>query len=191
MERRPRESRFTALYEANYHRVLGYARRRSNAEDASDIAADTFTVAWRRLDEVPAGEGALLWLYGTARRVLANHRRAQRRRANLVDALEAERLTAARAADAGEAHRVGAALAQLRDEERELLLLIAWEGLDAAGIAAVVGCSRNAARIRVHRARRHFARALAATDGEPIRESRGPSAARGGTTANLGLEERP
>lgn len=191
MERRPRESRFTALYEANYHRVLGYARRRSNAEDASDIAAETFTVAWRRLDEVPAGEGALLWLYGTARRVLANHRRAQRRRANLVDALEAESLTAATAADASEAHRVGAALGQLRDEERELLLLIAWEGLDAAGIAAVVGCSRNAARIRVHRARRRFARALAAIDGEPIRESRGPSAARGGTTANLGLEERP
>src|SRR5262249_4080049 len=107
------------------------------------------------------------------------------------DALEAESLTAATAADASEAQPVGAALCQLRDEERELLLLIAWEGLDAAGIAAVVGCSRNAARIRVHRARRRFARALAAIAGDPIRESRGPSAARGGTTANLGLEERP
>jgi RNA polymerase sigma-70 factor (ECF subfamily) len=156
--------RFTAIYDAHYHRVLGYARRRVEADDAADVAAETFATAWRRLEAVPEGEEALFWLYATARRVLANHHRGTRRRLDLVRALERGTHVAPEPAAA---FRVRAAFAELRDDDRELLLLVAWEGLDAAAIAAVVGCSRNAARIRIHRARRRFARALAEADTAP------------------------
>src|SRR5262249_59532683 len=85
-----RSARFRALYEENYERILGYALRRVEPADALDVVAETFTVAWRRLAQVPAGDEARLWLYGTARRVLANHRRAMRRRARLYGRLAEE-----------------------------------------------------------------------------------------------------
>jgi hypothetical protein len=49
--------------------ILGYALRRTTSpDDAADILAETFLTAWRRLDELPSGEEAGLWLYGVARR---------------------------------------------------------------------------------------------------------------------------
>src|SRR5436190_2962379 len=65
--------------EANYH-ILGYAVRRVGAADAHDLTAETFAIAWRRLYSVPGGDDARLWLYSTARKVIANHRRGERRR---------------------------------------------------------------------------------------------------------------
>ena len=85
-----RRDRFQAMYGANYHRVLGYALRRAGREDAADVVAETFVVAWRRLDEMPEGDGARLWLYGTARRVLANQRRATRRRERLAERIRTD-----------------------------------------------------------------------------------------------------
>jgi RNA polymerase sigma factor (sigma-70 family) len=155
-----RRARFQALYEENYHRVLGYALRRIGAEDAADVVAETFLVAWRRLDEVPPGDAARLWLYGTARRVLANLLRGKRRRERLEERL---RTHVMRTTELGAAHELEAAavaFAGLRADEREVLALVAWEGLDAGEIGQVLGCSRNAARIRIHRARRRFAREL-------------------------------
>jgi hypothetical protein len=69
-------------------------------------------------------------------------------------------------------------------------LLVAWEDLDAPAIAAVLGCSRNAARIRLHRARRRFARALTEVDAEVKRESRGAHLVSAGLTSALTLEDR-
>lgn len=156
-----RRDRFRAIYEANYHRILGYALRRAGREDAHDVVGETFLVAWRRLEEVPEGEEALLWLYGTARRVLANQRRAVRRRDRLAARLRAERATDVPvAASHPDLNTAAAAFARLRPGDRELLALVAWEGLDAGQIGQVCGCSPNAARIRVHRARRRFAREL-------------------------------
>jgi RNA polymerase sigma-70 factor (ECF subfamily) len=156
-----RRDRFQALYEENYHRVLGYALRRVDRDDAADVVAETFLVAWRRLDELPAGEQGRLWLYGTARRVLANQQRGQRRRDRLTQRIRAERADQAQPAwPTPELNRAALAFARLRPEEREALALVAWEGLKAGEVAQVLGCSRNAARIRVHRARRRFAREL-------------------------------
>jgi RNA polymerase sigma-70 factor, ECF subfamily len=73
----PREHRFELLFRANYPAVRAYALRRSSGDSAQDVVAETFLVAWRRLDDVPAD--ALPWLYGVARRVLANQRRTMRR----------------------------------------------------------------------------------------------------------------
>jgi RNA polymerase sigma factor (sigma-70 family) len=158
-----RRARFRAVYDAHYHRVLGYVlRRTATREDAEDIVAETFLTAWRRLENVPTGSGGLLWLYGIARNTLANHRRGERRRGRLAGRLHkelGEQLS--RPVDSGaEVALVAAAFARLRDDDRELLALAAWEGLDPGEIATVLGCSRNAARIRLHRARRRFAREL-------------------------------
>ena len=79
-----RRQRFEALYGDCHGPVFGYVLRRTdNAEDAADAIADTFLIAWRRLDDIPTGDQARLWLYGVARRVLANQRRGKRRRSTL------------------------------------------------------------------------------------------------------------
>ncbi|GGP14496.1 sigma-70 family RNA polymerase sigma factor [Nonomuraea glycinis] len=69
------------MYRRTYKQILGYALRRcSSPEDAADVVAETYVIAWRRITELPDGEADKLWLYGVARRVLANHRRSERRR---------------------------------------------------------------------------------------------------------------
>ena len=163
-----RRVRFRALYEENYERILGYALRRLPHADALDVVAETFTVAWRRLAHVPDGDDARLWLYGTARRVLANHERGARRRARLHGRLAAEGTTVAAHPTPG---GPTAAFARLRREDRELLALVAWEGLDARELARVIGCSPNAARIRLHRARKRLAEELE-REGEAAKQPR-------------------
>ncbi len=169
-----RRARFRAVYDANYHRVLGYAlRRAATREDAEDVVAETFLAAWRRLEEVPRGGDARPWLYGVARNALANQRRGQRRRGRLWGRLQAEPTSPARPrADADDQlASVGAAFRRLKDDDRELLALAAWEELDPGEIATVLGCSRNAARIRLHRARRRLARELQRTEADTTRWS--------------------
>jgi RNA polymerase sigma factor (sigma-70 family) len=162
-----RRRRFEALYAEHKAGVIGYVLRRTDsADDAADVIAETFLVAWRRLDDAPAGATARLWLYGVARRVLANHRRGERRRIALADRLR-EDLAARPALEAssGELVELAAVMGSLADGDREVLTLEAWEGLGPQEIAAVLGCSRNAARIRLHRARRRLGAAIAASLG--------------------------
>jgi RNA polymerase sigma-70 factor (ECF subfamily) len=158
-----RRKRFQALYEANYSAILGYALRRAPRDEAADVVAETFLTAWRRFADVPEGEDARLWLYGTARLVLANRARSERRRNRLTALLagttQATQATPTEAAPA-DADTVAAAFDRLRPEERELLALVAWEGLSAVEIAMILGCSPNAVRIRLHRARRKLTRRL-------------------------------
>jgi RNA polymerase sigma-70 factor, ECF subfamily len=152
------EARFAALYRDHARDVLAYAVRRcASAEDAADVVAETFLVAWRRGAEVPGDEAARLWLYGVARRTLANQRRGERRRTRLAARMRAElpavlaaALPAATAAD----HEVVAAIARLGSSDREILLLSAWEQLSPAEIAEVLAISPLAVRSRLHRARR-------------------------------------
>jgi RNA polymerase sigma factor (sigma-70 family) len=158
-------SRFETAYRRTYEQILGYAVRRcSSPEDAADVVAETYVIAWRRITELPDGEVGKLWLYGVARRVLANHRRSERRRLTRHTELtnEIEHLYTA-PSHHGEQDGVDEALGMLSDSDRELLALTLWEGLDPGEIATVLDCSRNAARIRLHRARKRFAKALEKT----------------------------
>jgi RNA polymerase sigma-70 factor, ECF subfamily len=166
-----RRRRFEELYAAHKVPLLGYALRRAgNTDDAADVLAETFLTAWRRLDEMPPGPQARLWLYGTARRVLANQRRGERRRLALADRLKADLAVSYRPqVQVGELADIAAALRQIPESDRELLALSAWEGLDAGQIATVLGCSRNAARIRLYRARRRFAAQLSQYAAAPAR----------------------
>jgi RNA polymerase sigma-70 factor (ECF subfamily) len=165
-----RRRRFEEVYAANRGPILGYVLRRAgNPDDAADVVAETFLTAWRRLDDVPAGEQARLWLYGVARRVLANHQRGEHRRSELAGRLRAELTACWREPEyPGDLAGVAAAFAGLPGADRELLALAFWEELDNGQIAAVLGCSRNAVRIRLHRARRRLAAALAHPPALPL-----------------------
>ena len=153
-------ARFDALFTDHQRPILAYAMRRTpTLADAEDVAAETFTIAWRKIEAVPADP--LPWLYAVARRVLANHRRGRSR---------LERLTALLRVDdvptpmlAGEDHDgpAFAALASLPPADQELLRLVAWEELGNQEIAVVLGVTPNAVAIRLHRARARFADALA------------------------------
>src|SRR3954470_1572213 len=163
-----RRERFQALYEANYPAILGYALRRAPRDEAADVVAETFLTAWRRFADVPEGDHARLWLYGTARLVLANRARSERRRSRLTALLAGARDASPTEALPADTDAVAAAFDRLRPEERELLALVAWEGLSTVEIATILGCTPNAVRIRLHRARRKLARRL---DEEPARFS--------------------
>lgn len=148
---------FGLLFDEHRRAVLAYALRRvDDPADAADVLAETFLIAWRRLDEVPAGAGAKPWLLAVARRVLSNQRRGARRRLGLADRL-AQELSAYRPAVPTESDLlVRRALAGLSDADREVLLLSAWEGLTAGEIGAVVGMRAVSVRSRLHRARRRL-----------------------------------
>ena len=155
-----RRARFDALFEATHRNVLAYCLRRvREPADAEDAAAETYAIAWRRLGDIPAGV-ELPWLYGVARRVLANQRRSAERRGGLLDRLLHRAPAFAEPPgvddDDGPAIR---ALATLRPDDREVLRLVAWEALDHGEVATVLGISANAVAIRLHRARRRFAEA--------------------------------
>lgn len=158
-----REARFAALFEASFDAVLAYARRRTTQlTDAEDVVAETFSIVWRRLDDVPEPPAdELAWLYGVARRVLANHRRGATRRARLVERLRSA-LTPARLHVAVD---VAGAIARLSPADQEILRLFAWEQLHHREIAITLGISPNAAAIRLHRARGRLAHLLKESGG--------------------------
>ena len=150
-----RGRRFERLFTEYRADIVAYCGwRASSAGDPQDAVAEVFLIAWRRLDVVPDGEAGRVWLYATARRVLANQRRSDRRRAALRERLEVEEATAP--PETGEAQLVHEALARLQPRDREVLLLAEWEGLSPAQIATVMGCLAVTARGRLHRARQRF-----------------------------------
>jgi RNA polymerase sigma factor (sigma-70 family) len=153
-----RVERFTELYEESRARLLAYALRRTpSSEDAADAVAETFGIAWRRFDEIPDGEASALWLYATARRVIANQTRRIQHRSQLIqqiaNVLSTTELSVQTDASEQDGLEASVALARMTDEDRELLMLAAWEGLTSTQLACVLGCSSTAARIRLHRAR--------------------------------------
>lgn len=163
------QARFVELYEENARDLLAYAQRRIPvAEDAADLVAETFLVAWRRLGEVPRGDRARLWLYGVARHTLSNQRRGELRRARLAERLRSELTAAALSAPPADVRdtQVLRALATLDEEDRELLLLAGWEELAPREVARVLGISTVAARSRLHRARRRLREAMAEVEEE-------------------------
>ncbi|GAA3257763.1 RNA polymerase sigma factor [Nonomuraea helvata] len=165
--------RFEALYRACYPAIQRYALRRTDSvDDVADVIAETFLAAWRRLDDVPEGDAALLWLYGAARRVLANHRRGESRRSALAARLRGELAVRQEPASADpRTEEIRAAFAALNPAYREVLALATWEGLTGPQIATVLGCSNTAARLRLHKARKRLARLLGTTDETPVMTS--------------------
>lgn len=158
-----RRERFNQVFDAHFRAVSAYALRRASNGDAEDVVAETFLVAWRRLDEVP--QDAKPWLLAVARRVLANQRRAAGRRAALAERIARE---PSRELDALAHSPILQALGRLSERDREIVLLFAWEALSTDEAAATLGCSRTAAKVRLHRARRRLRAELQRLErGEP------------------------
>lgn len=164
------EERFTALYRAHHAAVLRYAARRTDPDTACDVVADTFLVAWRRLTDLPASPAEFEpWLYGVARRSLANAQRSRRRAERVTARLAREPRDTPPAPDlvdsvAASQANLDQALRRLPGRDQEVLRLIGWEELDLAATALALGCSRATTSVRLHRARRRLARAMNAID---------------------------
>lgn len=156
------EQRFRRLFDQYSQKVYVYCRRRTDAETARECASEVFLIAWRRIDDVPPDDRALRWLYGVARRVLANTYRSQRRFHRLVlrlgglrgdVAATPETIVVRRAED----QEILDALARLRPQDQELLRLAVWEELPHAVIGEVFGCSAHAIDQRLRRAENRLA----------------------------------
>ena len=161
MSETDRRHRLEGLFHQHAAAVRAYAARRVGPSLADDVTSDVFVVAWRRLDDIP--EPALPWLLGCARRAVANGVRSSRRQQALAELLGRQRPAAAELPGVRDT-ALSEALASLRPGDREVLLLTAWEGLDAAQAAAVMGCSPRALTMRLHRARGRLAGALNRVD---------------------------
>ena len=166
----PSVTRFDAAFASHHRAVLAYALRRVPTEaDAEDVVAETFAVAWRRVDRLPEPDLARPWLLAIARRIVANQRRGSVRRFRLSLRLRAEAPPMATPPDV-ETPALEA-LARLRPDDQELLRLLAWDGLSQAEAGVVLGISANAVAIRLYRARRRFADELARVGGEDVKGS--------------------
>lgn len=174
MDRNKGDDNSEALFVDLYHRhsaaVMAYAMRRCDPDDAADVVAETFVVAWRRLSSVPEEPAVKPWLLGVARRVLANQRRSIRRRGDLVR--KASTYLAPRFQEMADIEAVGEsevivqALNTLPEKDRELLMLVAWEELTPAEIAVTLGVSSGVVRKRLFRARKRLADAADRIDAE-------------------------
>jgi RNA polymerase sigma-70 factor (ECF subfamily) len=155
------EGQFTTMYHNYYDAVLHYSRRLVAAEAAFDVVATVFLVAWRRREELP--ERPLGWLLATARRTAANERRGDARRSGLLERQrqsqmavhlpEVEELVVER-------DHVLRCWQRLSSDDRELLALIAWDGLDLREAARVLDLLPGTAAVRLHRARRRLEQAV-------------------------------
>jgi RNA polymerase sigma-70 factor (ECF subfamily) len=154
--------RFEEIYGAHREAVEAYVRRRVSKDMVDDVVADVFVVCLRRIDDVPSPP--LPWLYAVARKTLANERR---RRARIAPA---ERAVARDPEPVGDS-ALAAAFAGLGERDREILRLVAWEGLSLREAGTVVGCSAVTTRVRYHRAKvRLAARLERAASFRPVNE---------------------
>jgi RNA polymerase sigma-70 factor (ECF subfamily) len=157
---------FETLYRETRADLLRYlVRRTTDPEEAADLLAETYATAWRKLESVPAGDAARLWLFGVARNLMLRSARRRRVADAVVDRLAGELRAAQPPTPTGErAERLRSALAELSGRDREIVMLTAWEGLAPREIAQVLGTSANAVRIRLYRARRQLEHRLASAE---------------------------
>jgi RNA polymerase sigma-70 factor (ECF subfamily) len=149
------------MFDGHAGRVYAYAARRSTPDVADEVVGETFLIAWRKLDAVPAEP--LPWLLNVAGKVLANRRRSVQRQKALTTGL-ARSLRTSPTFDPADAIptklAIEDALDHLPPAEREALTLVLWDDLDVRAGAVAAGCSRATFSVRLHRARRRVMKEL-------------------------------
>lgn len=157
------EARYRAVFELHHEQVYAYFRRRIDPEAAKDCTAETFLVAWRRIDSIPEG-GELRWLYTVAHNILRNAYRAKRRSRLVytdgIDHTGGPETPETVVVRNEEEQEVIEALGRLGRKDREVLMLSVWEELPRDEVAAILGCTPHAASQRLHRASRRLAAEL-------------------------------
>jgi RNA polymerase sigma-70 factor (ECF subfamily) len=150
------DARLSRLHEIMAVDLLNYfVRRVATRDDAADLLAETFLVAWQRISRLPSkDEDARMWMFVTARNVHRNYQRGARRREQLADRLRLD-LSASAAPEfaTGDKLDVRAAVGALPDDQRELVMLIHWEGFTLPEAARISGTRESTARGRYQRAR--------------------------------------
>ena len=149
-------AKFEALYLSNYKPIYAYVHRRVlQSSDVPDIVSEVFAIAWRRFGDLPASPQDRLWLFGVAHKCLLEHHRRSSRRLRLLSHLGAQpnRIELLDTSVDPQHLRVRAALQELRPFDREVVLLVYWDGLSHAEAATVLGCSVNAVALRIKKAK--------------------------------------
>ena len=154
---------FADLYNRHYRAIRDFCRRRVPKDMVDDAVAETFLTAWRRLDDVPPGDGALVWLYSVAYRVVGHQWRSSARQRRLENRLRVVDGGTVSGADdsvimVDQRQLVLDAAARLNENDVEVLRLVAWEQLSIAHVADVLDIAPNAVKQRLHRAKQHLAR---------------------------------
>lgn len=150
--------RFEQIYADHREAVRAYVRRRAPEALVEDVVSETFVVCLRRIDRVPPEP--LPWLYAVAWKTLANERRKQARAAT------SPMLPVAAPDPVGDGV-LASAFNSLNERDREVLRLVAWEGLSLTDAATVLGCSGMAGRVRYHRAKARLRSRLEAAGSFP------------------------
>ena len=174
------EARFAEIYRQYGNHIRGYCTRRTDGSDVADAVAETFLVAWRKIEQIPAGEATLPWLYGVAYRVVSHQWRHKARGRRLIEKLSGQANVESPALDmlvvGGEKYGlVIKASSRLRPIDQEVLRLTLWEELSHADAAAVLGIDAAAVKQRAYRARRNLA-----TEYQKLSNDRKPPAAQEG-----------
>lgn len=152
-----KEQAFIDLHTQHSAQVYRYiAYRIADRHRAEELAADVFRIAWEKQLAEPPGIG---WLLATARNVIGNEYKGRRRRQELVDRLKDEARSQVSGPDTEQRSAVADVLSRLRERDREVLMLSYWDELTTAEVSQTLGCSPSAAAVRLHRARRAFAKA--------------------------------
>lgn len=160
-------STFREIYREYLGPIRAYLARRVPFGDVEDLAADVFAVAWKKRDAVTRGE-ELPWLYRIASFVVANHRRKERHRLDVLWLFHEPDTAPAADAFLETDPDLASAWKTLTSDQRELLALVIVEGLPVQDAALVVGATPNAVSIRLHRAKKQLAEGLEKLQGERL-----------------------
>lgn len=152
-----REQELSALHAEHFSRIYQYiAYRINDRERAEELANDVFRIVWEKMPAEPPGIG---WLIATARNVLGNEYKGRRRREELMVRLAEEVRIQSAESNGDHQAEVADVLSKLKDRDREILMLSYWDDLNTAELAESLGCTASAAAVRLHRARKAFAKA--------------------------------
>ena len=179
------EDRFDGVYRRYHAKVAAYCRRRSNADEYEDLVAEVFLAVWRKIGQAPRDEDVLPWLYRIAYLVLTNHWRRNYRVGRVQESLRVIGVPSPPALDEQlvmrkELQDVLAAAARLRTRDQEILRLSLWEQLSHEEIGTVLDIQPNAAKQRLHRARKALIMEHTRLSGSPKRPQHSPTAREGG-----------
>lgn len=145
-------ARLHAAFEDHYSAVLAYAAYHTlSAEDAEEVTSSTYLAAWRRVHDMPGEPDTLRWLFGVAKKTLANQRRAISRQGELINKLarQPKPPLGLQVTDG----RLEAVISHLSPDQQAVIHLSAWDEVSYIEGAAILQCSANAYAIRLHRAR--------------------------------------